>query len=204
MSDNIVVMQELIHFMSIKNVRKGGMVIKIDLEKAFDRVEWSFIKVILEHFHFPLPLIKIVMACISSSSISIPLNGGMLKSFRPSRALRPGDPFSPYIFILCMEFLGLLMNESCQDGDWKPLKSSRSGPSFFHYSSPMTLFSLLRPPHLLLEPLKKFWKSPAIPLAKKLALLNPRWFFPIMWIPLSIGISTSYSTLGNPRKLENT
>ena len=131
MLHNIVVVQEVIH-LSIENVRKGGMVIKIDLEKAFDWMEWSFIRVVLEHFHFPPPLIKIIMDCISSSSISIPLNGGMLKSFRPSRALRQGDPFSPYIFILCMEFLGLLINESFQDGDWKPLKSSRSGPSFSH------------------------------------------------------------------------
>ena len=57
---------------------------------------------------------------------------------------------------------------------------------------------------MLLEPLKKFWKSSAIPLAKKLALINPRCFFPITWIPLSVGISTNCSTLGNPRKLENT
>ena len=81
-------MQELIHSLSIKNGRKGGMIIKINLEKAFDQMEWSFIKVVLEHFHFPPPLIKIIMACISSSSISILLNGGMLDPFRPSRGLR--------------------------------------------------------------------------------------------------------------------
>lgn len=73
------------------------MAIKIDLEKAFDRMEWSFIKVNLMHFLFPPPLIKIIMACISSSSISILLNGGMLEPFRPSRGLRQGDPLSPYI-----------------------------------------------------------------------------------------------------------
>lgn len=119
------------------------MIIKINLEKAFDQMEWRFIKVILEHFHFPPPLIKIIMACISNSSISILLNGGMLEPFRPYRGWRLGDPLSPYIFILCMEFLGLLINESCQDGDWKPLKSSRSRRSFSHlfFVDDLVLFS---------------------------------------------------------------
>nr|POF11348.1 hypothetical protein CFP56_48178 [Quercus suber] len=46
------------------------MVLKIDLEKAFDRLEWSFVREVLFHFSFPPNLIALIMDCISSSTVS--------------------------------------------------------------------------------------------------------------------------------------
>ena len=65
------------------------------------------------------------MSCVTSTRISILFNGGALEPFKPSRGLRQGDPISPYLFILCMEFLGHLIEEKCVNGDWVPLKASR-------------------------------------------------------------------------------
>jgi hypothetical protein len=64
--------------------------------------------------------------------ISILFNGGQLPQFAPSRGIRQGDPLSPYIFILCMEFLGLSILERCHNNSWNPVKSSRSGPALSH------------------------------------------------------------------------
>ena len=86
----------------------GYMAIKLDLEKAYDRLEWNFIHKVLHAFHFPPKLTRIIISCISSTDISILVNGGMLDSFEPSRGIRQGDPLSPYIFILCMEYLSHL------------------------------------------------------------------------------------------------
>ena len=72
------------------------MVIKVDLEKAYDRLEWSFIKMVLEHFGFPEMLIKLIMCCVSTTTTSILFNGSKLDSFQPSREIRQGDPISPY------------------------------------------------------------------------------------------------------------
>ena len=106
--DNLIIAQEILHSMEKKKGRSGVMALKIDLEKAFDRLEWSFIREILIHFNFPSDLIAIIMDCISSSTVSILFNGGKLDSFSPSRGIRQGDPISPYIFILYLEYLGCL------------------------------------------------------------------------------------------------
>ena len=91
------------------------MVIKVDLEKAYDRLEWSFIKMVLEHFGFPEMLIKLIMCCVSTTTTSILFNGSKLDSFQPSRGIRQGDPISPYLFLLCMEFLRAHITSMCED-----------------------------------------------------------------------------------------
>ena len=122
---------------------KGGyMALKIDLEKAYDKLEWGFNRSMLIRFNFPNNLIEIIMSCISSVSTFVLFNGGSLDPFRPSRGIRQGDPLSPYIFILCMEFLNQLIQEKCEAKVWCPVKASRSGPSFSHlFFLLMTLFS---------------------------------------------------------------
>ena len=71
---------------------------KLDLEKAYDRLEWSFIHRVLQAFHFPPKISKIIMSYVTSSSTSILVNGGALEHFEPSRGIRQGDPLSPYLF----------------------------------------------------------------------------------------------------------
>ena len=60
------------------------MAIKLDLEKVYDRLEWSFIRDTLNLYKFSSQLISLIMSCMSSSSISILVNGGALEPFYPS------------------------------------------------------------------------------------------------------------------------
>ena len=94
-------------------------------------------------YRFPTRLVNLIMDCISSSLISILFNGGQLDSFRPSRGIRQGDPLSPYLFILCMEYLSLKIFEACQAKKWKPIKAFRSGPAFSHlfFADDLLLFA---------------------------------------------------------------
>ena len=108
------------------------MAIKMDLEKAYDRLEWSFINKVLQAFHFPQHFTKFITSCISTTSISISVNGSKMDSFLPSRGIRQGDPLSPYLFILCMEFLTHLIEGKCVDGSWIPLKASRGNIQISH------------------------------------------------------------------------
>lgn len=111
---------------------KGFFLAKIDLEKAFDRIEWSFVKFTLHYFNFPNKIINIIMSCISSSKTAILINGTRTKFFNLTRGLRQGDPMSPYIFILYMEVLSHQIELSVNTRDWLPLKICRHGPSLSH------------------------------------------------------------------------
>ena len=67
--------------------KKGSMVIKIDLHKVYDNVEWSFLERTLIDFGFSDNIKKLIMFCVSSSSLSMVWNGVRLESFSPNRGL---------------------------------------------------------------------------------------------------------------------
>ena len=139
----MVVAQELIHSLDKLKGKVGFMAIKVDLVKAYDRLEWSFIHNVLKAFRFLDELIKLIMSCVTFTTISILLNGGKLSSFQPTRGIRQGDPLSPYLFILCMEYLGFLINESCRKKEWIPLKASKRklGISHLFFADDLMLFA---------------------------------------------------------------
>ena len=103
--------------MSISRSKVGSMALKIDLEKAYDHLEWSFIHQTLGFFNFPSSWIDLIMSCISSASLSILVNGERLDHFEPTKGIRQGDPLSPCIFIFCMEYLSCLILDKVSKGN---------------------------------------------------------------------------------------
>ncbi|GAU22350.1 hypothetical protein TSUD_106780 [Trifolium subterraneum] len=124
--------REAIHSMRKSKRKKGDMVFKIDLEKAYHNVSWEFLHSCLIKNGFPPVSIKLIMFCVTSSSLSIMWNGCRLPSFTPTRGLRQGDPLSPYLFVICMEFLSHSILNNMEDGHWKPMRLSRNGPPLSH------------------------------------------------------------------------
>ncbi|GKU88076.1 hypothetical protein SLEP1_g2381 [Rubroshorea leprosula] len=131
-SDNVIILQELVYSFSKKTGKVGDLIFKIDLEKAYDCLEWSFIWETLLFFQFPPKIIDLIMSAICTSSVSVLLNGDRTEPFSPSRGIRQGDPLSPYIFILCMEFLALTITKASSLGYWKGCKAGRGGPLLSH------------------------------------------------------------------------
>ena len=87
----------------------------MDLEKAYDRLEWSFIQETLEFFQVAPDLITLIMNMISSTRFHILWNRALLSEVVPSRGIWQGDPLSPYLFILCLERLSVKLNEAVLD-----------------------------------------------------------------------------------------
>ncbi|XP_061367124.1 uncharacterized protein LOC133310245 [Gastrolobium bilobum] len=130
--DNIIIVQELIHSMHRMKGKKGFFSIKIDLEKAYDKLSWKFIRSVLEDLQFPIILVEAIMGCVPSPSLEVLWNGVRTDSFLPQRGIRQGDPLSPYIFVLCLEKLTHLILDEVGSGAWVPLKAGRSGPPISH------------------------------------------------------------------------
>ncbi|OMO68562.1 reverse transcriptase [Corchorus capsularis] len=131
-TDDIVVLQEVIHTLSRRKGRVGGMVMKVDLEKAYDRISWDFLRWVLMDLDLPSTLINLIMFCITSTRMNILWNGELTKYFQPSRGLRQGDPLSPYLFVLCLQKLSDMIDSAVDSGSWKTIKMTRRGPSLSH------------------------------------------------------------------------
>ncbi|XP_057418459.1 uncharacterized protein LOC130712657 [Lotus japonicus] len=131
-SDNIVIAQEVFHSMRFLKRRLGWLAIKVDLEKAYDRLKWSFLLETLQLIGLNDHLCTVIMSCVSSYRFQVLFNGGRSSSFSPQRGLRQGDPLSPYLFVLCMERLAHSIGDAVSSGAWKPIKLSRNGPPISH------------------------------------------------------------------------
>lgn len=108
------------------------MTIKADMEKAYDRVEWSFVLKVLEQFGFSSVWVNWVKQCISTLSFSILLNGSPFGCIYPSKGLRQGNPLFPYLFILCSKVLSQLLLREERRGGLKGIQMGRNTPSISH------------------------------------------------------------------------
>lgn len=95
-----MIAQEIIHHMNKKKGKSGYLLFKIDFEKAYDRVDWNFLRLTLSEFGFPSSIVNLNMNCTTSSSLALKWNNQKLDAFAPKRGLRQGDPMSPYLFVL--------------------------------------------------------------------------------------------------------
>ncbi|CAA7036314.1 unnamed protein product [Microthlaspi erraticum] len=142
-TDNVVIVQEAVHSMRQKKGKKGWMLLKLDLEKAYDRIRWDFLENTLHAANLPEKWVKWIMQCVSGPSMSLLWNGEKTESFKPLRGLRQGDPLSPYLFVMCMERLCHLIERSIDEKEWKRISLSRGGPKLSHicFADDLILFA---------------------------------------------------------------
>ena len=132
-SDNALIAFECIHSLSKLKDRRGDYcAYKLDLAKAYDRVDWHFLKSMLGALGFATGWINCIMACVTSVKFSMCFNGQLLESFTPSCGIGQGDPLSPYLFLFVAEALSLLSQDVCAKGTLQDFKVNRHAPGISH------------------------------------------------------------------------
>jgi hypothetical protein len=132
-TDNVLVAFEVLHSMSLKaKGKKGQMALKLDMSKAYDRVEWVFIEAVMRRLGFAEEWIHLIMMCLSTVSYSVLLNGVQCGQFNASRGIRQGDSLSPYLFLICVEGLSPLLQRADMERKIKGVAASRGGPRLTH------------------------------------------------------------------------
>ncbi|KAL8133670.1 hypothetical protein AgCh_008927 [Apium graveolens] len=132
-SDNIMISYEVMHYMKRKVAGKTGwMALKLDMSKAYDRVEWDFLKAMLEKLGFDRKLIDLFMECVTSVKYKITHSGIEFGAIVPSRGIRQGDPLSSYLFLVCMEGLTALIRDNERRGCLTGIKVARRAPMLSH------------------------------------------------------------------------
>ncbi|OMO94917.1 reverse transcriptase [Corchorus capsularis] len=131
--DNIVVAQEAFHFLKVKKKGKSGAVaLKVDMNKAYDRVEWGFFHALLLKIGFNSNWCDWVLECVRSVSYTIVINGKSSRMIFPSRGLRQGDPLSPYLFLLVIDTLSRMIQLGIHSGYITGLNLARNCPMISH------------------------------------------------------------------------
>ncbi|XP_059440462.1 uncharacterized protein LOC132172916 [Corylus avellana] len=132
-SDNIFAVYETLHTMHTRMYgRVGYMAAKLDMSKAYDRVEWLFLEKVMKKMGFASKWVQLIMTCVTSVSYSVNVNRVPVGHIKPSRGIRQGDPLSPYLSIICAEVLSVMLSHEDRSGRSKGVPTSFKGMRINH------------------------------------------------------------------------
>ena len=145
-TDNITIAFEMVHRVWNRRWGKvGHMTVKLDISKAYDRVEWDFLEKIMTSLGFPVQWMNLAMSTVRSASYSVIVNGESCGYITPSRGIKQGDPLSPYL-----SYFAPRGSHPCCVGQpltitWRVFYLVMEVYVYHIFSSPTTVYSSVKP-----------------------------------------------------------
>ena len=108
------------------------MALKLDMSKAYDRVEWVCLDKIMDKLGFDEKWRKPIMQCVITVTYSVKINGVPRGNIISSRVIRQGDPLSPYLFIFCAKCILAMRQVLVANGVMAGVAMCHGGPKLSH------------------------------------------------------------------------
>ncbi|XP_041995763.1 uncharacterized protein LOC121745889 [Salvia splendens] len=140
--DNVLLAQEMFHELARRSPAPN-VAIKIDMAKAYDRVQWSFLIKVLRRMGFPAAWVDLIERCIGFCWFSILINGAPAGFFKSTRGLRQGDPISPALFVIAADYLSRALDKLILGKKEMTFKASRRCMEISHlaYADDIIIFT---------------------------------------------------------------
>lgn len=132
-TDSIILSAEIMHFLKRKRQGKHGVAaLKIDMSKAYDRMEWNFLQAMMLKLGFDVKWVNLIMLCVSTVRYCVIREGKEVGPIVPCGGLRQGDTLSSCLFILCAEGLSALIRRHERLGLLHGVRVARRAPTVSH------------------------------------------------------------------------
>ena len=132
-TDNALIAFECIHAIQQDGSdRSNFCAYKLDLAKAYDRVDWSYLQQVMEKLGFQQKWIQWIMECVTTVRYTVRFNGVLMDTIQPTRGLRQGDPLSPYLFLFVADGLSKVLQQESEQGYIQGLQVCRRAPEISH------------------------------------------------------------------------
>jgi hypothetical protein len=112
--EGVLALHEIAHELRVKKL--GGLLLKLDFEKAYDRVNWEFLREVLARKGFSDMMVHRLMQLVSGGHTAININGEVGPFFWNARGVRQGDPLSPILFDFMVDALAAMLSRANEAG----------------------------------------------------------------------------------------
>ncbi|KAG8089742.1 hypothetical protein GUJ93_ZPchr0011g27525 [Zizania palustris] len=109
----VVILHETIH--ELHSRKRDGVIFKIDFEKTYDKVKWSFLQQTLRMKGFSTKWCRWIEGMVTRGSVGVKVNDDIGRYFQTKRDLLQGDPMSPILFNIVVDMLALFIKRA-EDG----------------------------------------------------------------------------------------
>lgn len=125
----------------------------MDVSKAYNRMEWDFLKKIMQKFNINKHVMSVILKYLASCFFSMRINGQNRGFFSSRRGLRQGEPLSPYLFVMVVEYLIRGVKNHTKNPHWRYRNETYINIAVLAFTDDILIFTKGK-----VEGLKKLWK----------------------------------------------